>query len=48
MYTAEHDCLQKSYTFNHKILSEYRRELARIAGCEEDLQLMSDRLRQIR
>lgn len=48
MYTAEHDCLQKSYTFNHKILSEYRRALARIAGCEEDLQLMSDRLRQIR
>ncbi|MBR5359063.1 MAG: radical SAM protein [Clostridiales bacterium] len=48
MYTANHDCLEKSYTFNHKIMSEYRKNIAMIAGCVEDLQLMSDRLRQIR
>ena len=48
MYTAEHDCLEKAYTFNHLISAEYKKTVARLAECGGDLQKMSDAIRQMR
>ena len=48
MYTAAHDCLEKAYTFNYKISSEYKNTVARIAECENDLEMLSNRIRRMK
>lgn len=48
MYTAEHDCLEKAYTYNYKISAGYKKTAALIAECGNDLQKMSIRIRQMR
>ena len=47
MYTADHDCLEKAYTFNHLISAQYKKTVALLAGCGNDLQKMSDAIRQM-
>ena len=47
MYTAEHDCLEKAYTYNYRISEEYKNLISKIAGCGYDLKKLSDTIRRI-
>ena len=48
MYTVNHDCLEKAYTYNYKNDQHYKNIIAGIAECSGNLKIMSDRLRQLR
>lgn len=45
MYTAGHDCLEKAYTYNHKLMAAYKENVRRILMCDNDLYRISDMLR---
>ena len=45
MYTAGHDCLEKAYTYNHKLMNAYKENVRRILMCDNDLYRLSDMLR---
>ena len=47
MYTAEHDCLEKAYTYNYRISEEYKNLISKITGCGYDLKKLSDTIRRI-
>ena len=45
MYTAGHDCLEKAYTYNHKLMNAYKENVRRILMCDNDLYRLSEMLR---
>ena len=45
MYTADHDCLEKAYTYNHKIASDYKKTISKLALCDNDLSKLSTMIR---
>ena len=47
MYTAEHDCLEKAYTYNYRISEENKNLISKITGCGYDLKMLSDTIRRI-
>lgn len=48
MYTVGHDCLEKAYTYNYRILSGYINTIKLISDCENDLYKLSDLIRRLR